>query len=179
LDPEYLIACNASDAGHHQHGATLTKLEEYPMKPTKTWILIADGGRARILENDGPGHGLKPVEGMTFNHALPPTHELVRDRQPRAFESVGHTRHAIDTGLDPHRKEKEKFAMELAAVLASEAAKKSFDRLVIIAPAKALGELRAALSEPVREKVHNEIVMDLTKTPDEDIASHISDVIIL
>ena len=149
------------------------------MKATKTWILIADGGRARILENDGPGHGLKPVDRMTFVHPLPPTHELVRDRQPRAFESVGHARHAIDIGLDPHRKEKEKFATELAAVLASEAAKRSFDRLVIVAPAKALGELRAALSEPVSKKVQYEIVMDLTKVPNEDVARHISDVIIL
>lgn len=149
------------------------------MKATKTWILIADGGRARILENDGPGHGLKPVEGMTFAHQLPPTHELVRDRQPRAFEFVGHARHAIDIGLDPHRKEKEKFATELAAVLTSEAAKKSFDRLVIVAPAKALGELRAALTAPVREKVQNEIVKDLTKTPNDEVANDIGDVIIL
>jgi protein required for attachment to host cells len=116
---------------------------------------------------------------MTFDHALPPTHELVRDRQTRSFESVGHTRHPVGTGLDPHRKEKEKFAVELAGVLAGEAAKKSFDRLVIVAPAKAMGELREALSEPVRKTVHHEIVLDLTKTPNDDIARHIGGVVIL
>ncbi len=147
------------------------------MKAAKTWILIADGGRARILENDGPGKGLKQVEGMVFDHELPPTHELVRDRQPRSFESVGHARHPVDTGLDPHRKEKEKFAVELAGVLADAAGKKSFDRLVIVAPAKAMGELRAAISPSVREKVLGDVVLDLTKTPNDEVGKHLGDVI--
>jgi protein required for attachment to host cells len=149
------------------------------MKATKTWILIADGGRARILENDGPGRGLRPVEGMTFAHPLPRTHELVRDHEPRSFESVGRARHPVDTGLDPHRKEKEKFAVDLASLLAGEASKKAFDRLVIVAPAKAMGELRAALPKPVKDKVHKEIVRDLTKTPDHEVEKHLGDVVAL
>jgi hypothetical protein len=31
------------------------KSGEISMKPTRTWVLIADGARARILQNDGPG----------------------------------------------------------------------------------------------------------------------------
>lgn len=147
------------------------------MKPKKTWVLIADGGRARILENNGPGSGLEEVTGMTFTHDLPPTHELARDRQPRSFESVGSARHPVDTGLDLHRKEKELFAGELAQTLEKELAKKSFDALVIVAPAKAMGELRAAISEKVRAKVGKELVADLTKTPDAELVSHLGEVI--
>ena len=36
------------------------------MKPTRTWILIADGARARILENLGPGKGVHEVPDMTI-----------------------------------------------------------------------------------------------------------------
>jgi protein required for attachment to host cells len=149
------------------------------MRAKRTWVLIADGGRARILENDGPGHGLKAVEGMTFSRDLPPTHELVRDRQPRSYESTGHMRHPIEVGEDPHRKQKAKFAAELASVLDRHAADKSFDRLVIVAPAKALGDLRSAFTDQVRRLVYNEVIMDLTKTPNEDVAAHLDGVLVL
>ena len=33
------------------------------MKPTTTWILIADGARARLFANHGPGKGVEAVEG--------------------------------------------------------------------------------------------------------------------
>ena len=149
------------------------------MKATRTWVLIADAGRARVLENDGPGHGLIPVERMGMTHELPRTHELVADRQPRSIESVGHARHAIDAGMDPHRKEKQKFASEIAAVLDKELAGNAFDRLVIVAAPQALGDLRAAISEAVQKRVHNEIALDLTKTPNEDVARHLGHILAL
>src|SRR5262249_34094570 len=39
--------------GHSNHERSMF------MKPTRTWILIADGARARILRNDGPGKGVQ------------------------------------------------------------------------------------------------------------------------
>ncbi|UXN75484.1 host attachment protein [Devosia sp. A8/3-2] len=33
------------------------------MKKTVTWILIADGTQARVLENTGPGKGLRQWRG--------------------------------------------------------------------------------------------------------------------
>jgi hypothetical protein len=41
------------------------------MKPTRTWVLIADGARARILENDGPNHGLTAIEGSNSTVIIP------------------------------------------------------------------------------------------------------------
>ena len=37
------------------------------MKKTVTWVLIADGAQARVLENTGPGKGLRQVEGLDFS----------------------------------------------------------------------------------------------------------------
>ena len=117
------------------------------MASERTWVLVADGSRARILQKDEGGRKqLRTVEGMTFAHDLPKTSEVVRDRLPRTFESVGDTRHAVATEVDPHREEKRKFANELADALDAELVKKSFDRLVVVAPAQMLGDLRSALS---------------------------------
>ncbi len=36
------------------------------MKPIITWIVIADGAHARVLENAGPGKGLSSLDNLTF-----------------------------------------------------------------------------------------------------------------
>ncbi len=147
------------------------------MKPTRTWILIADGARARILENDGPGHGLKALEGMTFHGDHASTHEIMSDRTGRTHSSVGPGRSAIEAHSDPHRELKKKFAHQLADVLARALEIKAFDRLVVVAPPPALGDLRAALPAAVTAKISGEVAKDLTKTPNDEVAGHITDVL--
>ena len=50
------------------------------MKPTRTWIVIADGSRAHILLNEGSGKGLSIVPGSDFRHASPPKREIYTER---------------------------------------------------------------------------------------------------
>jgi protein required for attachment to host cells len=141
------------------------------MKVLRTWVLIADAGRARVLSS--AGEGLREVSEMRFENELPPTHELVDDRQPRSFESVGSARHAMSKGEDPRRKEKRKFVAILADLLDEHLDRGSFDRLVLVAPPQALGDFRDALSERVRARLVNEVAKDLTKTANHEIAGHL------
>ncbi len=147
------------------------------MKPIRTWVLIADGARARVLGNDGPGRGLHALDGMTFQGDHAATHEIVDDRKGRAFASVGTARSAIEPQTDPHRQLKRRFAESLAQMLADGLAAKSYDRLVIVAAPAALGDLRECLSHEVREKVIGEIAQDLTKLPNADVPRHIASVL--
>jgi protein required for attachment to host cells len=147
------------------------------MKATRTWILIADGARARILQNDGPGKGLHEVKGLVFHGDHASTHEIMSDREGRSHSSVGPGRSAIESHSDPHRELKKKFAHQLADALAHGLQQKAYDRLVIVAAPSALGDLRAALSEQVRAKVTGEVAKDLTKTPDGEVAEHLRDVL--
>jgi len=71
------------------------------MKPTRTWVLIADGARARVLVNDGPGRGLAEVDGLEFSADHSATHDLVSDREGRSYSSHGQGRSAIDSRSDP------------------------------------------------------------------------------
>jgi len=148
------------------------------MKPTHTWILIADGARARILQNDGPGKGLHEVPGGAFHGDHAATHDIMSDRTGRSYSSVGPGRSAIEAHSDPHRELKKTFARQLADALADGLQRKAYDRLVIVAAPSALGDLRAALSDQVRAKVTGELAKDLTKTPDGDVAEHLRDVLI-
>jgi len=147
------------------------------MKATRTWILIADGARARILQNGGPGKGLHALAGGVFRGEHASTHAIMSDRTGRTFSSTGPARSAIEAHSDPHRELKRSFAHRLADALADGWRKRAYDRLIIVAAPSALGDLRAALSPEVRATVVAEVPKDLTKTPDAAVAGHLKDVL--
>lgn len=147
------------------------------MKRVRTWILIADGARARVLENDGPGRGLVAVEDHVFQADHSPTHDLVTDREGRSYSSTGARRSAIDARTDPHRELKSRFAQLLADVMERDLDQDAYDRLIVVAPPVTLGDLRKAICDRVRAKIIGEVAHDLTKTPNNEVAGHLEDVL--
>lgn len=147
------------------------------MKPTTTWILIADGARARIFANRGPGKGITAVEGAELVADHRPDREIMSDRPGRTFESANTMRHAIEPHHDPHRELKRSFSERLAAMLDKQLAAKAFDRVILVAPPAMLGDLRASLSAQVRAAVYAELDKDLTKTPAEELPDHLAAVL--
>lgn len=146
------------------------------MKPTTSWVLIADGARARVLAQVGRGKPLAEVPEMRHVIELPPSRELGDDRPGRAEPSVGGARSAMEPRSDPHRELKRQHARDIAVLLAAKLADKAFDRLVVVAPPVTLGDLRAELSDAVRKAVVAEVAADLTKTPDHEVLGHLDDV---
>jgi len=147
------------------------------MKPTTTWILIADAARAQIYANHGPGKGIEAVEGAEFDADHRPTRDILSDRPGRTYESAGVSRHAISPHHDPHRELKREFAARLAAVLDQRLAEKVYDRVILVAPPATLGDLREALSRHVRAVLYAEIDKDLTKTPVTELPAHLGAVL--
>lgn len=147
------------------------------MTTVRTWVLIADAARARVLENRGPGTGVHTLEGLTFENELPPSRELSRDRPARTFDSAGEGRHAIEPRTDPRREEKRSFARFLGEALDAALAERSYERLVIVAPPPFLGDLRTALTPAVKAAVAAEIGKDLTKIPVLELERQLADVV--
>jgi protein required for attachment to host cells len=131
------------------------------MKKNVTWIVLADHQHGRVLSNEGPGHALQPVADMSFVTKLHTDQELVADRLPRSINSSGAARHGIEPRIDPHRQEAERFVAKISSAVATAATESRFDQLVLIAPPRALGELRKFLPSKVREMVVGEIDSDL------------------
>jgi protein required for attachment to host cells len=147
------------------------------MKTQKTWILIMDGARARLVAAEGHGKGLQLIEKLELFADHSPSRELKHDRPSRVFESNNPTRHGIEPKTDPHRKLKRDFANQLAEVLDAYLAQHEFDKLVVVAAPVTLGDLRLALTESVKATVIAEVSKDLTKIPNSEIAQHIEDLI--
>jgi protein required for attachment to host cells len=147
------------------------------MKPKKTWVLIADGGHAKVFESEGPASGLTPVSDMVFSVDLPANRDILTDRPGRDYESHGRSRHAMENRSDPHRQLKRDFAKKLGGILETKLVEKRFDRLVLVAPPVALGDLRDVLPKAVQAKVVAELAHDLVKTPHHELPSHLKDVL--
>ncbi len=147
------------------------------MKPTKTWILLADGARARIVSNAGPGKGIEEVSGMEFSGDKQRTGEVMADRPGRSFDSAGSHRHAMEPPSDPHREMKRDFASDLVQALEDQLAKRAFDRLVLIAAPATLGDLRNAMPKALQDVIYAEVPKDLVKLPNTDLGSHLADIL--
>jgi protein required for attachment to host cells len=143
------------------------------VKKTITWVVVADHQHGRAFQNDGPNRGLQPVDGFSFDTHLHFGRELTSDRPARVFSAAGGTPHAVEPKTDPHRQEGERFVAGLAAALAAASGRGEFDRLLLIAPPRALGEFRKHLPQKVRDKIVAEIDQDLTQVPVDKIVAHV------
>jgi protein required for attachment to host cells len=143
------------------------------MKKKRLCYVIADGGRARLLERDETG-AFRTTSSFVSTELQKTSHELGLDRPSRVKESAGPARHAIEPRRDLHEAAKEDFIRAVAADLAALHKQGKFDELVLIAPAGVLTELRDALAKPTAGIVVKELQKDLTKVPDHDLASHLS-----
>jgi protein required for attachment to host cells len=110
----------------------------------KTYVLIADGARARLFVVAEGTADLKPAFGQEFIGTNLPSREIGSDRPGRSFDSAGFGRHAMEPPTDPHRHAERVFAQEVAAVLEDARRRNEFQDLVVVAPPKALGDMRCA-----------------------------------
>ena len=147
------------------------------MKPVRTWILLADGTRARIVCNSGPGKGLQEVRGMEFEGDNVRSGDLMADRPGRTFDSAGSHRHAMEPHSDPQREAKRSFAAELVARLQEQLQAQAFDRLVLVAAPATLGDIRKALPKPLLGVVYGEIPKNLVHVPNQELGDHLVDVL--
>jgi protein required for attachment to host cells len=147
------------------------------MKHPKTWYVITDGGRARIVQKRDAQDAFDTHREFVSADIHRHTHELGMERPGRTHESAGSAHHALQPREDLHRAEKRNFVYEVARALNEATARDEFDRLILVAPAHALAELNHALDAPTQRKIVAQLQKDLTNVPNADLAKHLSDLI--
>jgi protein required for attachment to host cells len=144
----------------------------------RTLIVVADGARARFFEPSDNGRTLVPARraDMYAPKSRRPTYDIVSDRAGRGTNTgAGTQRHAFEAPHDYRKLEKHNFTAELAHVLANDYADRRFDRLVLVAPPRTLGELRELLSPQVGKLVEHEVAKDLTASTPASIRKALGD----
>jgi protein required for attachment to host cells len=136
------------------------------------WVVVCDGAKALILENAGDAKfpNLKTKE--VHEHTDPKTHEQGTDAPGRAVNSVGAQRSAMEQ-TDWHDQAEQRFLGDLAKRLDAAVTAGETKSLILVAPPRALGMLRQALSNGLRDAVRAEIDKDYVKMPVHEIEKHL------
>jgi protein required for attachment to host cells len=139
--------------------------------PANTWILIGDGRKALVLVNGGderyPNLQVRDIFHAEVN---PPTHAQgsaapVRSIWGGRVVEKNSGRRSAKYEVDWHELAEENFAREVVDALEREHAKKQIDHLIIVAPPRALSNIRHELADALAAIVVAEIDKDLTKHP--------------
>ncbi len=138
-----------------------------------TWVVVADGTRARILEASSANGPLNEIDGLVHPEGRLRDRELTSDLPGRAFDSGGQGRHAMESKVDPKRQEHIRFAAELADFLEAARVAHKFDELVIVAAPTFLGQLRDKLSRAITRLITSQIDKDLTLLSVDDIRTRL------
>ena len=133
-----------------------------------TWVLVADGEKALFLKNvtDAEDPHLEVVRKEEQDN--PKDIDQSANRPGRMADNGPGQKSAYDD-TDWHELAKERFADELADLLYKQAHKGRFERIVLVAPPKTLGELRKSLHKEVADKVVGEVPKTLTNHPLDEI----------
>lgn len=149
------------------------------MKSLRTWIVLADGANARFLLNSGRGKGLEPLPDGQMGIDPTASRDIGTERPGRVHDRMGPGRHAMAPKVDWHEQQKTEFLGEVASRLNAAVQEQALDQLVLVAPPKALGELRAALAKQTAERVTAELAKDLLNVPEAELSQHLEQLITL
>lgn len=140
--------------------------------PYNARVLVSDARKALLLRNIGtafsPSFEVEKVIEAPYNA---PTHEKGTDRPGRTAMGV----HRSGMGeADFHEQEEERFSSLVAERLGAICDQNEIDKLFVVAPPKALAELRKAMPEALRSRVVAEYSKDLVNLPVPEIEKHFS-----
>jgi protein required for attachment to host cells len=140
-----------------------------------TWILVAHRAGAVLYQSHGPGVPLACIEQIRNPRGRLKAGELDADKPGRAFDRYGGGRHAYSRQQSGPDHVDAAFAVQLAERLEHARIESSFERLILIAPAKMLGKLREALAEPLRGMVVASLAKDLGHSDGDQVRTQLRD----
>lgn len=130
--------------------------------PHDALVLVADGRKSLFLRNEGDAEFLNLVVDDQRAQAGLEDRDLKTDAPGRAMSQVGGRQSTMEEP-DYHQVEEDRFAKETAELLTRRAP--HFDKLVVVAPPRTLGELRQHYDKAVETKIVAEIDKDLVNHP--------------
>jgi len=149
---------------------------------SRTWVLVAHRGGARLFENGGRGKGLALVQELPHPEGRLKSGEINSDRPGRSYSNSsgggGMARHGFGRD-DATVAVAAQFARELAGVLDRGRTDRRFDQLVLVADPSFLGSLRASLSAPTAAAISATLDKDLGQVPEHELPKHLGSIVTL
>lgn len=140
-----------------------------PVQALKTLVVVFDGARARFFERDAGGRLREAMSEINPDfHRY--THDAVSDKPGRAFASARTgLRHAYEPEHDKHKLEKHNFVHRLVQEIERAYDQHAYERFVIVAPKRSLGEFHALAPAKLKRAIWREVPKELTKYSQHDL----------
>ena len=138
-----------------------------------TLVLVTDGRKMLFLRNDGDKEHMNLEVESKRRRDDAPDRDLKTDGPGSVFSSGSAARSSYEE-TDFHQLEEDRWVHEAADLVNARALKNEFDQLVIIAPPKALGELRPKLHKETEKRCILQIDKEMTNQPLSEIEALIT-----
>ncbi len=138
------------------------------------WVVVCDGRKALILENQGDAKFPNLRMRETHEHDDAKTSEQGTDRPGRVHDSTTPGRSAVEQ-TDWHDLAEREFLQKISHLLDEAIRKRRTTALVIVAAPRALGVLRPAYSHAVKDALKAEIDKDMVNMPVYEIEKRLTE----
>lgn len=136
--------------------------------PHDAMVMVADGRKMLLFRNEGDDVYPK-LEVVSHEEKPIPAAEEMGTDAPGSIQQFGGVPRSDYENTDFHQLEEDRFAAEAAEMLRRRALRNEFSKLIVVAPPKALGELRKHYHKEVEARLLGEIPKDLTNRPTDEI----------
>jgi protein required for attachment to host cells len=136
------------------------------------WVVVANAARARCFVRDPENHAMKELCDFVHPASRLKGSALGNDRSGQVRKSAASTQFAPHA--EPHAKEHEAFAHEIASYLEEAALAHRFPRVALFATSAFLGALRAQLGDNTRRLVTASVALDLTTCQGRDLEERVA-----
>jgi protein required for attachment to host cells len=133
--------------------------------PNRAGILITDGRKMLLFRNEGDAEYPQFRAVLKEEDRNPPNRVLKADAPGRMTAAKGDRRRSAYDEGDDHSREEARFATETMALVNRRMESGAFDRLVVVADPRTLGELRGHYGRDLEARLIGEVAKDLVKHP--------------
>lgn len=143
-------------------------------KIPRVWIVVADQRIARIFKKSNSHLEL-------IGEALPTHRQRAKgmpdDSMGRVTSLHAYAHHKLTPTQEPGRQDAMNFAYDLSAWLEEAVQSDLFDRLILVAAPRTLGDIRPRLHKTVQDRVIAEINKELTKMNERQLFEELKEIV--
>lgn len=141
--------------------------------PWESWVVVCDGAKALIMQNAGDNQMMNLQVQETLTQPNIADRDLGAGKPGRSHQANGMSGSAVEE-ISWHDQAEEDFLKRVAVKLDELVQDKDARRIVLVAPPKALGQIRPNLHADTQAAITAEVAKDLTNFPVDQIERHLA-----
>jgi len=136
---------------------------------SRTWALVMNGTRARILRGICSIDDKGPIELVMKSEARNLRDILSEKQQPAFAAKTAGRRPLVQTASDPIAEDQREFIRQVIALLESHRRAGEFDRLAVFAGSDVLGNLHNLMPRSLHDMLQCEVSTNLLHLPEKEL----------